>query len=145
MQLKIKAGIKIAKSPAEVLEAIVDPKHMSQYFIARSSGRMEPGITVTWQFPEFDMKFPVRVQEVVPERLVSFLWDDEDGSETRVEITLTPKETGTHVSVAEGTRESNEAGIGWLQRNTEGWANFLACMKAYLEYGINLRKGAFGG
>jgi hypothetical protein len=27
--------------------------------------------------------------------------------------------------------------------NTEGWANFLACMKAYLEYGIQLRKGAF--
>lgn len=27
--------------------------------------------------------------------------------------------------------------------NTEGWANFLACLKAYLEYGINLRKGAF--
>ena len=26
---------------------------------------------------------------------------------------------------------------------TEGWANFLACLKAYLEYGINLRKGAF--
>jgi dihydrofolate reductase len=23
--------------------------------------------------------------------------------------------------------------------NTEGWANFLACLKAYLEYGINLR------
>lgn len=27
--------------------------------------------------------------------------------------------------------------------NTEGWANFLACMKAYLEYDIQLRKGAF--
>lgn len=27
--------------------------------------------------------------------------------------------------------------------NTDGWANFLACLKAYLEYGINLRKGAF--
>lgn len=27
--------------------------------------------------------------------------------------------------------------------NTEGWANFLACLKAYLDYGINLRKGAF--
>jgi hypothetical protein len=31
----------------------------------------------------------------------------------------------------------------WLMGNTEGWANFLACLKAYLEYGINLRKGAF--
>ena len=30
-----------------------------------------------------------------------------------------------------------------LMGQTEGWANFLACLKAYLEYGINLRKGAF--
>lgn len=27
--------------------------------------------------------------------------------------------------------------------NTEGWANFLACLKAWMEYGINFRKGAF--
>ncbi len=27
--------------------------------------------------------------------------------------------------------------------NTEGGANFLACLKAYLEHGIILRKGAF--
>ena len=36
-----------------------------------------------------------------------------------------------------------EAGLAWLKGNTEGWANFLACLKAYVEHGINLRKGAF--
>jgi len=39
--------------------------------------------------------------------------------------------------------DNDEAGIKWLKSNTEGWANFLACLKAFLEYGINLRKGAF--
>ncbi|MEZ5019958.1 MAG: hypothetical protein R2756_07515 [Bacteroidales bacterium] len=43
----------------------------------------------------------------------------------------------------EGKRELDEAGLKWLQGNTAGWANFLACLKAYLEYGINLRVGAF--
>ena len=52
-------------------------------------------------------------------------------------ITTTPLETGAH------SFGSGEAGIKWLKGNTEGWANFLACLKAYLEYGINLRKGAF--
>jgi hypothetical protein len=47
------------------------------------------------------------------------------------------------VSITEKSRENDEAGIKWLMGNTEGWANFLACLKAYLEYGINLRKGAF--
>lgn len=33
--------------------------------------------------------------------------------------------------------------IKWLSGNSFGWSNFLACLKAYLEYNINLRKGAF--
>ena len=61
-----------------------------------------------------------------------------------VEMTLTPRGTGsTVVRIAEKSRELDEAGLKWLQGNTQGWANFLACLKAYLEYGINLRKGAF--
>jgi len=39
--------------------------------------------------------------------------------------------------------KNDDVGINWLKSNTEGWANFLACLKAYLEYGINLRKGGF--
>jgi hypothetical protein len=45
--------------------------------------------------------------------------------------------------VLEKSRENDVAGLKWLKGNTEGWANFLACLKAYLEYGINLRKGCF--
>jgi hypothetical protein len=47
------------------------------------------------------------------------------------------------VRITEKSRPCDEAGLKWLQGNTAGWANFLACLKAYLEYGINLRKGAF--
>jgi uncharacterized protein YndB with AHSA1/START domain len=67
-----------------------------------------------------------------------------DGEQTLVEINL--KENAgekTFVSVTEKSKLNNEAGILWLRRNTEGWANFLACMKAWLEYGIHLRNGAF--
>jgi len=57
---------------------------------------------------------------------------------------LTPKDSNaTLVTITEKSMDNDEAGIKWLKGNTEGWANFLACLKAYLEYGINLRKGAF--
>ncbi len=49
----------------------------------------------------------------------------------------------TLVRVTEGKMEANDKGISWLAQNTEGWANFLACLKAYMEHGINLRKGGF--
>jgi hypothetical protein len=49
----------------------------------------------------------------------------------------------TLVKLTEGKIEANEAGIKWYGENSGGWMNFLDCLKAYTEYGINLRKGAF--
>ena len=59
-------------------------------------------------------------------------------------MNLTPVNSDVSiVTITEKYKNNNEAGINWLMRNTEGWANFLACLKAYIEYRINLRKGYF--
>jgi uncharacterized protein YndB with AHSA1/START domain len=141
--LEIKTNLQIQKPANEVFEAIVDPIKMSNYFISKSSGKLEEGKEVTWCFPEFDIEFPVRGGKQIPGKYISFYWDM-DGLELIVEITLkTRLEDSTVVTITEKGRTCDEAGLKWLQGNTEGWANFLACLKAYLEYGINLRKGAF--
>ena len=141
--LAIKATLQIQKQPSEVFEAIVDPEKMANYFISRGSGRMEEGRQINWRFPEFDFEFPIRVGKIEPDRFISYYWEV-DQLELLVEITLTPAAGGsTLVTVTEKSRNNDEGGIKWLGQNTEGWANFLACLKAYLEYGINLRKGAF--
>jgi uncharacterized protein YndB with AHSA1/START domain len=141
--LEVNAAIQISKTEGEVYEAIIDPSKMSNYFIAKGSGRMEDGKKLIWRFPEFDMDVPVRVGKTEKNKFISFFWDS-DGIELSVEITLTPKtNNSTLVSITEKGRDNDEAGLKWLRGNTEGWANFLACLKAWLEYGINLRKGAF--
>lgn len=142
--LEIKAALQIQKPVHEVFEAIVDPAKMSNYFISKGSGRMEEGKVLTWNFPEFEEGFPVRIGKVDQDKYVSYRWDGENGEDLLVEMTLEALVDGsTVVTVTEKEMPNNEAGIKWLKGNTEGWANFLACMKAYLEYGINLRKGAF--
>ncbi len=140
--LEIKTKLQISKPVNEVFEAIVDPIKMSNYFISKSSGRMEEGKELKWQFPEFDMEFPVRIGKIERNKYISFYWDM-DGIELLVEMTLISKNNATVVTITEKSRNNDEAGIKWLKGNTEGWANFLACLKAFLEYGINLRKGAF--
>jgi uncharacterized protein YndB with AHSA1/START domain len=143
-ELEIKVALKMQKSLHDVYEAIVDPSKMSNYFIEKSTGRMEEGEILTWKFPEFDMEFPVRVNKVEKDKFISFFWNSMDGKEMLVEIMLSLKENNsTLVTVTEKSMPNDKTGIEWLKGNTEGWANFLACMKAYLEYGINLRKGAF--
>lgn len=104
---------------------------------------MEEGKQLKWQFPEFDLEFPVRVGKIEINKYISFYWEI-DGIELLVEMTLTDKDhSSTVVTITEKSRKNDEAGIKWLAGNTAGWANFLACLKAFLEYGINLRKGAF--
>lgn len=141
--LEIKAALQTQKPPHEVFEAIVDPAKMSNYFISKGSGRMDEGKQIMWQFPEFDLEFPIRVGKIEQDKYISYYWEV-DHLELLVEITLTPAAgNSTLVTVTEKSRNNDEGGTNWLRQNTEGWANFLACLKAYLEYGINLRKGAF--
>jgi uncharacterized protein YndB with AHSA1/START domain len=142
-QLEIKVEIQVSKPAEEVFEAIIDPDKMSNYFISEGSGRMEDGKEIIWKFPEFRFEFPIRVKEIRKSEYISYYWDIED-KELLVEITLKPLgKDKTLVTVTEKGMQNDEKGIKWLQGNTGGWANFLACLKAWLEYGINLRKGAF--
>ena len=135
-----KASIGIQKSAIEIYEAIINPQHMTQYFIGSSSGKMEKDKALEWTFPEFDELCPLTVIDLLPAEKVVFKWDPE----TIVNITLTKhNDKTTIVKVEENGKEMNEVGIKWAIGNTEGWANFLACLKAYLEYGIRLRVGAF--
>lgn len=143
-QLEIKTALQISEAQKTVFDAIVDPWNMSHYFISESSGKMEEGKTINWKFPEFEEAFPVQILKVKPNELIIFEWDGAKGQKLQVEIRLEKMEgPSTLVRVTEGKMDADEAGITWLKQNTEGWANFLACLKAYVEYGINLRKGAF--
>lgn len=142
--LEIKTSRNIHKTINEVFEAIVDNKKMSEYFIRSSSGRMEEGKTLIWQFPEIDVNFPIRVDKIEKDKYISYYWDDVDGTPTLTEMMFTQQtEDNTKVVITEKSRDNNKAGLKWLKGHTEGWSNFLDCLKAYLEYGINLRVGAF--
>ena len=144
-QLEIKARLQILKPAGEVFDNIVDPDKMKNYFISQSSGFMKEGELLIWKFPEMDIEFPVTISKIESGKYVSYYWDGAmDGEQTFVEISLQQVSADiTLVLVTEKSKANNEAGIKWLKNNTEGWANFLACLKAWMEYGVHLRKGAF--
>lgn len=140
MKLTAKASLQIQKPITEVFEAIVNPEHLTKYFISYSSGKMETGKELDWEFKDFPGTFPVKNIKINSPESISFVWDEQ----TVVKIALTEQpDMSTVIHITEGEKELNKKNLKWLTENTFGWANFLDCLKAYLEYGIQLRKGAF--
>lgn len=140
MKLIAEATIQIQKTSEEVFEALVNPDKLTKYFLSESSGPMTEGKTLMWKFKEAPDRFPVKIEKIEPNKTIVFIWD------TDIVVTIHLKsqsDKSTVIKVTENGKPLNEENLKWVIGNTEGWANFLACLKAYLEYGIQLRKGAF--
>ncbi|MBT8327057.1 MAG: SRPBCC domain-containing protein [Bacteroidia bacterium] len=140
MKLISKSALQIQKPIEEVFEGIVNPEKMTNYFISESSGPLETGKEVMWKFPEFEDWYPVTAITIETNRSISFVWDPD--TVVIMDLEAQP-DNSTLVKVTENGKEFSEQNLEWVLENTGGWANFLACLKAYLEYGIQLRKGAF--
>jgi uncharacterized protein YndB with AHSA1/START domain len=139
--LQAKVQLKILKLIHQVFEAIVNPDEMSKYFISSGSDRLDTGKTVTWRWDDVGVQAPVKVQQVVQDNSISFLWSTA-GVETLVTIYLVPADdTSTVVKITESSWPPDAEGIARCLGQTQGWTHMLCCLKAYLEYGINLRAG----
>ena len=51
----------------------------------------------------------------------------------------------TLVRVSESGWKENDKDLNSSYMNCMGWTQMVCCLKAYAEYGINLRKGAYTG
>jgi uncharacterized protein YndB with AHSA1/START domain len=66
------------------------------------------------------------------------------GYTTTVTMTFEPLKDGrTLVTVAEEGWRETEGGLRASYGNCQGWMQMLCALKAYKEYGINLREGMF--
>jgi len=137
--LQVNTQLNINTSPAEVFEAIVDPEQMSGYFTTSGSGRLDAGEPVTWRWDDYNAKCIVTPLEIEPYRAIKFLWAG-SGAEARVEFELEPTDSGgTNVKVNEAGWPLDAQGAACCLEQMQGWVHMLCCLKAYLEYGINLR------
>lgn len=150
MELKFQVQTRIQKPVAEVFDAVQNPDRLSGYFTnGGASAPLVEGTTVEWAFADNPgdekIQFPVEVKQVVPNKLIVLAWEGAKGLQTRVEMQFEELDGDTVVRISEtGWRETqNDLDHSYL--NCFGWGQMLCCLKAYTEYGINLRKGAFEG
>ena len=87
----------------------------------------------------------MEVKQVVPNRLIVLGWEGAKGLNTKVEMQFEADGNDTIVRVSETGWRETQADLDSSYLNCFGWGQMICCLKAYTEYGIDLRKGAFEG
>ncbi len=143
MELQARSYIHIQRPVSEVFDAVRDPRKLEQFFVTEASAPLEAGSTVRWVWGDMKAGADVMVIEVVRNEKITIRWEGGENMETMVTLTFAEVEKGTRVEVVEDGWPKTVEGIHSYGNNMQGWANFLVCLKAFVEHGINLRKGAF--
>src|SRR5215471_15481269 len=86
----MKTGMLIRRPAAEVFEAFVNPVITAKFWFSRSSGRLEVGRRVQWDWEMYDISIPVTATVVEPGRRLVVEWPGY-GHPTTVEWTFAPQ------------------------------------------------------
>lgn len=134
-----KTGMLIRKPAAEVFEAIVNPEITTKFWFTKSSGRLDSGESIQWEWEMYNASALVTPTVIEPHSRVVIEWPGYSGM-TTVEWVLTPHEDGTtFVSVTEaGFTGTGDELVQQVTDSTQGFSLMLAGMKAWLEYNIRL-------
>lgn len=133
----IETQMMIRKPVDIVFNAFIDPVVTTKFWFTKSSGPLEEGTTVIWEWEMYRVSNQVTTKKIVPNQLISTEWGD---PLTTVDYEFTAlTENKTNVVIKNyGFDLSGKELIDAVINNTGGFTTVLDGLKAYLEYGVEL-------
>ena len=134
-----KTGMLIRRPVAEVFEAFINPDITTKFWFTKSSGRLEAGKQVQWDWEMYGISVPVIVRSIDPNKRIFIEWAGR-GSPTTVEWIFTSREDGaTFVSITNaGFAGDGDHLVEQATDSTQGFSLVLAGLKALLEHNVRL-------
>jgi uncharacterized protein YndB with AHSA1/START domain len=92
----VNTGMLIRRCPPDAFEALADPAVTTRFWYTKSSGRMEQGAELTWEWEMYGVSGKVWVKEIKTDRRIRFAWEGYDpANPTTVECLFVPCENDT--------------------------------------------------
>ena len=134
-----KTGMLIRRPATEVFEAFANPEITTQFWFTKSSGRLEAGKQVQWEWEMYGVSVPATVKAIEPNRRMVIEWTGYSGLST-VELNFAPQADGsTFVTITEsGFTGTGDELVKQVTSSTEGFTLVLAGAKALLEHNVRL-------
>jgi uncharacterized protein YndB with AHSA1/START domain len=134
-----KTGMLIRKPVADVFEAFVNPDITTRFWFTKSSGRLEAGRQVQWEWEMYGISIPVTAKTIEPSKRIVIEWPGRTGP-TTVEWVFAPQKDGTtFVSITHAgfTGDGDEL-VKQATDSMQGFSLVLAGLKALLEHNVRL-------
>jgi uncharacterized protein YndB with AHSA1/START domain len=136
--VKMQTQMLIRRPAAEVFEAFVDPAITTQFWFTKSSGRLDAGKPVVWEWEMYGASAQVVVKAIEPNRRILVDWGDESGM-TEVEWRFAEQSGGTMVTITNtGFAGDDDSIVAQAVDSSQGFTIVLCGLKALLEHGIRL-------
>lgn len=134
-----KAEMLIRKPVAEVFQAFIDPAITTRFWFTKSSGKLEAGKQIRWEWEMYNASSEVNVKEIEPNKRIVIEWSSY-GTPTTVEWVFTDRvDNTTFVSITNrGFVGVADSVVQQAISSTEGFTLVLAGLKALLEHNSNL-------
>ncbi|AYZ12227.1 polyketide cyclase [Chryseobacterium arthrosphaerae] len=133
----VEAQMLIRKPVEDVFEAFINPEVTTHFWFTKSTGKLEEGTEVTWEWEMYGVKNVVKVHQIIPNQLIRTEWGEPS---VNVDYEFKTMENGTLVVIKSyGFSQTGEDLLKEINDNTGGFTTVLDGCKAYLEHGINLR------
>jgi uncharacterized protein YndB with AHSA1/START domain len=135
----MKTAMLIRRPAADVFEAFVNPDITTKFWFTKSSGRLEAGRQVQWEWEMYGISIPVTTKAIEPNRRLVIEWPGAS-SPARVEWIFTDCGDGTtFVRITnDGFTGDGDALVKQVTDSTQGFTLVLAGLKALLEHGVRL-------
>lgn len=135
----MRTGMLIRKPAAEVFEAFADPAITTQFWFTDSTGRLEAGKTVRWDWKMYDVFADVVVKAAEPHTRILIAWGGPGETPTDVEWTFKSRKEGTFVEVVNsGFQGNGDNVVSQALDSMGGFSLVLAGAKALLEHNVRL-------
>jgi len=134
------AEMLIRKPVAEVFEAFINPDITTKFWFTKSSGKLESGKQVQWDWEMYNVSVQVNVKAIEENKRILIEWGSAGETTTTVEWVFTPRvDNTTFVSVKNsGFGGDGDEVVKQALDSTSGFTIMLDGLKAYLEHGIIL-------
>ena len=135
--IRVETQMMIRKPASIVFQAFIDPAITTNFWFTKSSGLLEAGKTITWQWEMYGSSVNVQVKEIIPNKKIATVWGD-PAVHVDYEFQSLSEDKTYVVIKSYGFPQTGNELIEVIKDQTGGFTTVLDGLKAYLEHGINL-------